>query len=195
MKRRITIIAMIMLILALVGCGTKGEITEKLPYDKVISYTELRAENTPDVHKQQSILKKELIKEKGLSPEDAQVRIDKGEFLMKTIELGRDINYDENKKPHKLTADIILWHSGDYFSVCGVKNIKIEPITSAIEFANQTAFYEKLDTPLNKIYDRTEAVNITLVVNADLTDKDKNEETKDFQSVAKTVIVDPIFEE
>lgn len=75
--------------------------------------------------------------------------------------MGRDINYEEVKKPYEIFADVLVWYNEDYFAVCSVEEQGMRPLNDA-EF-ELTSGILVLDGPLvYKAYKKSETVSLTL---------------------------------
>lgn len=195
MKKLLVLLASI---LFFVGCTnelpnkTNIDETEKIPYEKFTLND--KGEEIKNVGWEE-VIKNSLITDKKINSITTDRLIKEGQFKEYNIELAGQKKYDDKEYNYKMSADIVMWQSNEYFTICEIKNKKIESMDENIDCIMESyqevwvSGIEELKVfPINEIIEFEMGTSVSFLPN---NIKDENKKIGPFTIVYKVNISSP----
>lgn len=155
MRRLLIFISLIAIVFSFNGCGNQVNSAENVRENEFMPYEKLTLSNKiNDIQNDEwtDTLRIQLIETQDISQMTADRLLKTGRFETYKLELASSQEYDSKTYPYKISADLVLWQSDDYYTICEINNKKIESCDENIELIKEE--------PLEMWTDNLEALKI-----------------------------------
>nr|WP_315021246.1 hypothetical protein [uncultured Aminipila sp.] len=140
MRRLLILIGLIVLVFSLNGCGNEVNSNKKISDKEFMPYEKLTLSNkVNDIRNGEwtDTLRIQLMETQDISEMNADRLLKNGRFEEYKLELAGSQEYDCKTYPYKISADMVLWQSDDYYAICEINNKKIQSCDENIELITE----------------------------------------------------------
>jgi len=132
--------SLIAIFFSLNACGNQVNSSENMSDKHFMPYEKLTLSNKADDIQNgewTEKLRMQFIEKKEVSEMTADRLMKNGKFETYKLELAGSQEYDGKTYPYKISADMVLWKSDEYYSICEINNKKIQSYDENIELITE----------------------------------------------------------
>lgn len=140
MRRLLILMSLIAIFFSLNACGNQVNSSENIRDKQFMPYEKLTLSNEAEDIKSREWTEKlrmQLIERKEVSEMTADRLMKNGKFETYKLELAGSQEYDGKTYPYKISADMVLWQSDDYYAICEIDNKKIQSCEKNIQIIKE----------------------------------------------------------
>ncbi|WP_312091792.1 hypothetical protein [Aminipila sp.] len=172
-KKRLLLVSLIFFCI-LCGCQKEEEITQEKMND-FFTISKLQTMENEELNQEWiNEIQKQLLNQYGLTEVEAKKQIKNSIFELCGVEYGGTQAYNEFFYPYSFSADMLIWKTEDYYTVCQISNREIGSVNE-----NITLIKEKPDDLwdegefLLKVLPINQSIYYTMGARASFKEKDK----------------------
>ncbi|MHC1723388.1 MAG: hypothetical protein AB9836_09310 [Aminipila sp.] len=129
MRRLLILISLILVVFSFNGCGNKVNSNENVSEKEFMPYEKLTLINkVGDMENGEwtDTLRGQLIEKQEVCEMTTDRLLKNGIFKEYQLELAGIQEYDSKTYPYKISADLVIWQCDGYYTICEIKNKKLE---------------------------------------------------------------------